>query len=80
MARKFTQIPLPKELADELKVWKMAFSNSCGHPVSYAEMFRGMLDSLEDTQPDVFEEFDRLVMKHPELKGLVLGKEVGDED
>lgn len=38
-----------------------------GRTVSYGEMIRGMLDSLEDTDPGVVEELDRMVEKHPEL-------------
>ena len=68
MAKKgFTQLSLPVDLVEDLKVWRMAFSNCAGKPVPYAEMIRGMLDSLEDTEPDVFEEYDRIVRKRDEL-------------
>ena len=59
---------LPMALVDELGVWKMAFESSYGKSVSYGEMLRGMLDSLEDTEPGVVEELNRLLEKHPELK------------
>lgn len=63
----YTAINLPMTLTEELKVWKMAFSASYGRPVSYAEMIRGMLDSLEDTEPGVVAEMDEIIKKHPEL-------------
>lgn len=63
----YTPLNLPGTLVDELKVWKMAFSASYGRPVSYAEMIRGMLDSLEDTEPGVVAELDEIMKKHPEL-------------
>lgn len=63
----YTPLNLPGSLVDELKVWKMAFSASYGRTVSYAEMIRGMLDSLEDTEPGVVEELDEIMKKHPEL-------------
>lgn len=64
----YTTLNLPTALVEELKVWKMAFAASYGKPKSYAEMIRGMLDSLEDTDPGVVEELDRIVKKHPELE------------
>lgn len=64
----YTTINLPTTLIEELKVWRQAFNNAYGRPVSYAEMLRGMLDSLEDTDPGVVEEMDSIITKHPELK------------
>jgi hypothetical protein len=64
----YTTLNLPSALVDELKVWKMAFAASYGRTVSSAEMIRGMLDSLEDSDPGVVEELDCLVKKHPELE------------
>lgn len=63
----YTAINLPTTLVEELKVWRQAFVNSYGRPVSYAEMLRGMLDSLEDSEPGVVEELDSMVKRHPEL-------------
>ena len=63
----YTPLNLPGTLVDELKVWKMAFSASYGRTVSYAEMIRGMLDSLEDSEPGVVAEMDEILKKHPEL-------------
>lgn len=57
----YSPVNLPRTLVEELKIWKMAFSASYGRPVSYSEMLRGMLDSLEDSEPGVFEEFHRIV-------------------
>lgn len=58
---------LPAALVDELGVWKMAFEAAYGKTVTYGEMLRGMLDSLEDSKPAVVEELDLIVKKHPEL-------------
>lgn len=63
----YTTLNLPTALVEELKVWKMAFAASYGKPKSYAEMIRGMLDSLEDTEPGVVAELDDIMKKHPEL-------------
>lgn len=63
----YKTLNLPAALVDELRIWQMAFINAYGKPVSYGEMIRGMLDSLEDTEPGVVEELDVIVKKHPEL-------------
>lgn len=63
----YTTLNLPTALVEELKVWRTAFSAAYGKSVSYGEMIRGMLDSLEDTEPGVVEELDTIVRKHPEL-------------
>lgn len=63
----YTTLNLPTALVEELKVWRTAFSMAYGKSVSYGEMIRGMLDSLEDTEPGVVEELDTIVRKHPEL-------------
>ncbi len=63
----YAPINLPKPLVEELKVWKMAFAAAYGRHVSYGEMIRGMLDSLEDSDPGVIEELDAIVKRHPEL-------------
>lgn len=60
-------ITLPTALVEELKVWRMAFNASYGKEVSYGEMIRGMLDSLEVTEPGVVKELERIVEKQPEL-------------
>ena len=64
----YTTLNLPKALVEELKVWRMAFCSAYGKQVSYGEMLRGMLDWLEDSDPGVVEEMDRLVKKHPDLE------------
>ena len=63
----FTTLNLPSALIEELKVWRMAYNVAYGKTVSYGEMIRGMLDNLEDTEPGVFEEFENILTKHPEL-------------
>lgn len=64
----YTPLNLPKSLVEELKVWRMAFSAAYGKTVSYGEMIRGMLDSLEDTDPGVVEELESMIKKHPNLQ------------
>ena len=63
----YTPLNLPKPLVAELKIWRTAFNACYGKTVSYEEMIRGMLDSMEDSEPGVVEEMDRMVKKHPEL-------------
>ena len=63
----YTTLNLPTALVEELKVWRMAFNTSYGKTISYAEMIRGMLDSLEDTEPGVVKEMGDIINKHPEL-------------
>ncbi len=63
----YAPLNLPKTLVEELKIWKMAFTAAYGRVVSYGEMIRGMLDSLEDSDPGVVEELDAIVKRHPEL-------------
>ena len=65
--KEYAPINLPKGLVEELKVWKAAYSASYGTPVTYEKMIRGMLDSLEDTEPSVHHEFERIVEKNPAL-------------
>lgn len=67
MSKNYTALNLPTALVEELKIWRLAFNASYGKNVSYAQMIRGMLDSLEDTDPGVVEELDHMVKKHPEL-------------
>lgn len=63
----YKTLNLPAALVDELGVWKMAFEAAYGKSVTYGKMIRGMLDSLEDTEPGVVEELDLIVKKHPDL-------------
>lgn len=76
---KYTPINLPTDLVEELKVWRMAFTASYCKPITYAQMIRGMLDSLEASEPGVCDELDRLVERHPELMER-LSKYTGDGD
>lgn len=61
-------ITLPTALVEELKVWKMAFSASYGKEISYGEMIRGMLDSLEETEPGVVKELVIISEMRPGLR------------
>lgn len=64
MARiEYTPLNLPKKLVEELNIWKMVFCACYGRTVSYGEMIRGMLDSLEDSDPGVIEELDLIIKK-----------------
>ena len=63
----YTPLNLPKALVEELKIWRLAFCASYGRTVSYGEMIRSMLDSMEDSDPGVLEELGRILEKHPEL-------------
>lgn len=76
----FTTLNLPTALVEELKIWKLAFEASYGRPVSYGEMIRGMLDSLEDTEPGVVEELDLIVKKHPELQDKIANYRGADDE
>ncbi len=67
MSKNYTALNLPTALVEELKIWRLAFNASYGKNVSYAQMIRGMLDSLEDTDPGVVEELDLIMKRHPEL-------------
>lgn len=64
----YASFGLPSELIEELKVWRMAFTAAYGKQITYSDIIRGMLDSLEDTEPGVVKEMDLLLEKHPELK------------
>ncbi len=63
----YTTLNLPKALVEELKIWRLAFCASYGRTVSYGEMIRSMLDSMEDSDPGVLDELGRILEKHPEL-------------
>ena len=69
----YTTLNLPTPLVEELKLWRVAFNAAYGKNVSYGFMIRSMLDCLEDTEPAVTEEMDRMLEKHPEL-AAILGK------
>ena len=63
----YTPLNLPKALVEELKIWRLAFCFAYGRTVSYGEMIRSMLDSMEDSDPGVLDELGRILEKHPEL-------------
>ena len=67
----YTTLNLPTTLVEELKIWRMAFNNAYGKTVSYGEMIRSMIDSLEDSDPGVVAEMDVILKKHPELSQVI---------
>ena len=71
----YTTMNLPTSLVEELKVWRMAFNAAYGKTVSYSDMIRGMLANIEDTEPAVHQELERLLLAHPELQGKMANKE-----
>ncbi len=70
----YASINLPKCMIEELKIWKAAYTASYGAPKTYEEMLRGMLDTLQDTEPAVHAEFCRIVDNHPELLNIITKK------
>jgi hypothetical protein len=58
---------LPALLVEELKVWRMAFSNASGKSMSYADIIYEMIRALPTTHPDVMAEMEHILAKHPEL-------------
>jgi len=76
--KRYQPINLPIELVEELKIWRQAFMLSYGRTMSYGEIIRSMLDSIDDTEPDVTKAMDMLVANHPELSEKV-GKYKGTE-
>lgn len=70
---KYAALNIPDSLVEELKVWKMAFSMSYGRTVSYAEMIRSMLDSIPQSDPDVYGALTKLLEMNPKLKEKMNG-------
>lgn len=53
---------------EEMKVWKTAFERSYNRgSLTYEFILRGMLDSLEMSEPDVVAELDRMMQEDPSL-------------
>ena len=67
----FKPLNLPDDLLDELKVWKQAFSSCYGKEVSYGSIIRLLLDNIDETEPDVAQEMDAILERHPHLKEKV---------
>lgn len=65
----YKQINLPAELVEELGLWKIAFERAYLKPKTYADMIRGMLASLEDSDPAVFEEHEKILKQKSENNG-----------
>ena len=77
----YTPLNLPKTLVEELKVWRLAFCAAYGKTVSYGEMIRGMLDSLEESDPAVVDELGIILAKHPELEEkMVVYRSIAGQD
>lgn len=66
--KEYASINLPKEIVDELKLWKVAFAAAYGRSVSYGEMIKGMLVDIKHTAPSVHEEFRGMLERNPELR------------
>ena len=64
----YTPLNLPKTLVEELKIWRLAFCAAYGKTVSYGEMIRSMIDSLDESDRNVVDELDNILSKHPELE------------
>ena len=68
MAKKsFKSFNLPADLVDELKIWRQAYMIAAGRTVSYGEMIRGWIDSIDSNEPDVTKAVDMLIENRPEL-------------
>lgn len=72
--QKYVPICLPENLVEELKVWKIAFTMACGKNVTYAEMMRTMIDSLEKTNPDIGRTMDSMKQMNPSFSGKLSKK------
>lgn len=68
----YSAVNLPKDLVEELKVWRQAFGVCQGRNVTYGEMLRMMLDDMDSCEPDVVAVMDDLCTRHPELAEKVL--------
>ena len=73
----YQSLNLPRELVEELKIWRQAFMIAYGRTVSYGEMIRTMLDNLDSNEPDIVNAMDMLIERHPELEKRI-GKYRGD--
>ena len=80
MLKNYTTLNLPTALVEELKIWRLAFNASYGKNISYAQMIRGMLDCLVDTEPDVVEELYLIMKRHPELMNKMSSYRGEDEN
>lgn len=67
----YSSVNLPTDLVEELKIWRQAFGVCQGRPVTYAEMFRMMLDDMDSAEPDVVAVLDEMAQRHPELAAKI---------
>ena len=65
--KKFVAMNLPRELVEELKVWKTAYSLTYGKSMTYGDIITSLLCGVEKTDPEVYEEMTRMVSAHPDL-------------
>lgn len=65
--KKFVAMNLPRELVEELKVWKTAYSLTYGKSMTYGDIITSLLCGVEKTDPEVYEEMTRMVNAHPDL-------------
>lgn len=70
--KEYSAIALPKQLIEELKLWRKAFLVCYPtRDVSYETVIRGMLNALELYEPEVFAEYNRMyAAAHPDETGL----------
>ena len=66
--KKYGVVNLPRDLVDELKVWRAAFIAAYRREMTYADMIRGMLDSLETSDPAVWEEYEKIQQRKDQQK------------
>ena len=69
--KRYQPINFPIELVEELKIWRQAFMIANGRTVSYGEMIRYMLDSMDIIKPEVTKAMSMLIEQHPELASKV---------
>ena len=70
--KEYVSINLPKDMVEELKLYRRAYSICYPtQDVTYEFMLRGMLDSLEDSDPAVFKEYCKMLerLNSSEAKG-----------
>ena len=67
---KFEYVPLylPKPLVEEMEIWRQAYCNVFKKTVSYGEMIRGMLESVDETDPAIVDELGAILDRNPELE------------
>lgn len=67
----YAPINLPKEMIEELKAWRLAFSACYGRSVSYEEIMRKLLNSISQTCPEAYRSMESMVENNAELKNTM---------